>query len=97
MLPVSAAPFESNLAPGIAHVGEPGVTAPRLVHRAGPRYVEAAKRAITPLLEQVAVDKSILLLLRADTGAVAWADPALDLTGEVIKRLDAAPKPPKAP
>ena len=55
------------------------------------------ERAITPLLEQVAIDKGILLLLRADTGAVAWADPALDLTGEVIKRLDAAPKPPKAP
>ena len=55
------------------------------------------ERAITPLLEQVAIDKGILLLLRADTGAVAWADPALDLTGEVIERLDAAPKPPKAP
>jgi Skp family chaperone for outer membrane proteins len=56
------------------------------------------ERAITPLLEQVAIDKGIHLLLRADTGAVAWADPALDLTGEIIKRLDAAtPKPPKAP
>lgn len=56
------------------------------------------ERAITPLLEQVAIDRGIHLLLRADTGAVAWADPALDLTGEIIKRLDAAtPKPPKAP
>ena len=45
MLPVSAAPFESALAPGVARVGEPGVTAPRMVHRAGPRYTEAAKQA----------------------------------------------------
>ena len=45
VLPASAAPFESGLAPGIAHVGEPGVTAPRLVHRAGPRYTEAARQA----------------------------------------------------
>jgi Skp family chaperone for outer membrane proteins len=56
------------------------------------------ERAITPLLELVATGKGIHLLLRADTGAVAWADPALDLTGEIIKRLDAAtPKPPKTP
>jgi Skp family chaperone for outer membrane proteins len=56
------------------------------------------ERAITPLLGQIAIDKGLHLLLRADTGAVAWADPALDLTGEIIKRLDAAtPKPPKAP
>lgn len=59
------------------------------------------ERAITPLLEQVAIDKGIQMLLRADTGAVAWADPALDLTGEVIKRLDAttagSPKTPQKP
>ena len=55
-------------------------------------------RAITPLLEQVAIDRGVLLLLRADTGAVAWGDPSLDLTGEIIKRLDAAkPKPLKLP
>jgi Skp family chaperone for outer membrane proteins len=56
------------------------------------------ERALTPLLEQVAKAKGILLLLRADTGAIAWADPSLDLTGEIIARLDAAnPKPPKLP
>lgn len=45
VLPTSAAPFESDLAPGIARVGEPGVTAPRTVHRAGVRYIDAAKQA----------------------------------------------------
>jgi outer membrane protein len=54
------------------------------------------ERAITPLLEQVAIDRGIHLLLRADVGAVAWADPALDVTGDIIRRLDATtPKPPK--
>jgi Skp family chaperone for outer membrane proteins len=48
------------------------------------------ERAIMPLLERVAIDKHLHLLLRADTGAVAWADPALDLTGEIIRRLDAS-------
>ena len=36
--------FESDLAPGVAHVGEPGVTAPKLVHRAGPRYPKPPSR-----------------------------------------------------
>jgi outer membrane protein len=56
------------------------------------------EKAITPLLEQVATARGIHVLMRADTGAVAWADPSLDLTSDVIKRLDAAtskkPKPP---
>ena len=56
------------------------------------------ERALTPLLEQVANAKGILLLLRADTGAIAWADPSLDLTGEIITRLDVAnPRLPKLP
>ncbi len=45
MLPVSAAPFESALPSAVARVGEPGVTAPRTLHRAGPRYTDAAKQA----------------------------------------------------
>jgi Skp family chaperone for outer membrane proteins len=56
------------------------------------------ERIIGPLLELVAIDKGIQFMLRADTGAIAWADPALDLTGEVIRRLDAVTsKPTKLP
>lgn len=59
-------------------------------------------RALAPIVEQVALDKGLHILFRLDTGAIAWADPALDLTGDIIKRLDApktatVPKPPPAP
>jgi len=46
-------------------------------------------RALAPLVAQVAADKGIQVLLRIDGGAIAWADPALDLTADLIKRLDA--------
>jgi outer membrane protein len=54
-------------------------------------------RALTPVVEQVAVDKGLYILLRVDTGTIAWADPSLDITGDIIKRLDAttAPAPAK--
>jgi outer membrane protein len=56
-------------------------------------------RALTPIVEQAALDKSLYILLRVDTGTIAWADPSLDITGDIIKRLDAttAPGPPKLP
>lgn len=54
-------------------------------------------RAVTPLLAQVATDKKLHLLLRADAGAIAWASPDLDLTAEVVRRLDAMGRPIKRP
>lgn len=59
-------------------------------------------RKLTPIVEQVALDKGLYLLLRVDTGTIAWADPALDLTSDIVKRLDAtttaaSPKQPKMP
>jgi outer membrane protein len=47
-------------------------------------------RALAPIVAQVASEKSLVLLLRLDTGSIAWADPVIDLTADVIKRLDAA-------
>jgi Skp family chaperone for outer membrane proteins len=56
------------------------------------------ERAVTPVLQQVALDRGILLLFRSDSGAIAWAAPAIDLTGEVVKRLNASSsKPTKRP
>jgi outer membrane protein len=57
-------------------------------------------RRLSPVIEQIGHDRGIYLLLRVDTGAIAWADPAIDLTADVVKRLDAttspaAAKPPK--
>ena len=55
------------------------------------------QRKVLPLLQQAAQDKSIQILLsRADAGIV-WADPGLDLTDEVIKKLDAMGAKPAAP
>ena len=53
--------------------------------------LEFQKRLI-PLLQQVAQEKGLQLLLsRADAGIVWW-DPGLDLTVDLVKKLDAAPK-----
>ena len=59
-------------------------------------------RRLTPVVEQVALERGIYLLLRVDTGTIAWADSALDLTSDIVKRLDASTaqaiaKPPKGP
>jgi len=59
-------------------------------------------RVLGPIVAQVAREKGVQVLLRIDAGAVAWADPALDLTGEIVKSLDAAKpaapvKPPTNP
>lgn len=52
------------------------------------------QKKLLPLIQQVAQEKGIQLLLsRADAGIVWW-DPGLDLTGDVVKKLDVnAPKP----
>jgi outer membrane protein len=53
------------------------------------RDVESAFLAkIRPALDQVAKEKGLLLVINEDVGLVAWADPALDLTPEIIKRID---------
>ena len=59
------------------------------------------QRKVGPVIEAVSREKGLQLLFsQADSGLV-WADPGLDLTAEVIRRLDAAsaalqkPAPPK--
>jgi len=53
-------------------------------------------RALAPIVAQVALDKGVHILIRLDSGAIAWADPALDLTGDIVKRLDSAKIAPPA-
>jgi outer membrane protein len=53
------------------------------------------QKKLFPILQQLAKEKELhLLLSAADTGAIWW-EPGIDLTSEAIKRLDAAsaPKP----
>jgi len=51
-------------------------------------------KRVTPVLAQVATEKGLQILFNAQQAGFAWIDPGLDLTTEVIKKLDgAAPKP----
>ncbi|MBE3132006.1 MAG: OmpH family outer membrane protein [Acidobacteria bacterium] len=61
------------------------------------------QRRLAPVIQQVSVEKGLIILFsRADAGIV-WADSGLDLTADIIRRFDAAaatakpaaPKPPK--
>jgi outer membrane protein len=54
-------------------------------------------KKITPILQAVSAEKGLQILFNATEAGFAWADPALDLTAEVIKRFDAAGKPGAAP
>jgi Skp family chaperone for outer membrane proteins len=45
---------------------------------------------VVPMLEQLRKDKGLSLILWDVTGAILVANPALDLTGELVTRLDAA-------
>jgi outer membrane protein len=53
-------------------------------------------KKVTPILAQVATEKGLQVLFDEANSGVAWKDPGLDLTGDVIKKLDAGlPKPAK--
>lgn len=51
------------------------------------------EQKLMPVIQQVVTEKGVQILLsRADAGIV-WATPSLDLTSEVIQKLDAEQKP----
>ena len=43
---------------------------------------------LRPALDQVAKDRSLWLVFNEDAGLIAWASPVLDITGDVVKRID---------
>jgi outer membrane protein len=47
---------------------------------------------VTPLVEQIAKEKGLHAVFAADPGVVLYVRPGLDISDEVIKRLDAQPK-----
>jgi len=49
------------------------------------------ERRLLPVFAKVAQDKKIEMLFSSMDSGLLWADPALDLTTEVIRQLDAAP------
>jgi len=50
-------------------------------------------KKLSPIVEALANEKGLHLVFNASESGIAWAAPGLDLTGDVIKRLDAAAKP----
>ena len=55
-------------------------------------------KKVTPVIEQVAKEKGLQIVFDVTNAGIAWGDPGLDLTSEVIKKLDggkpvATPKP----
>ena len=54
-------------------------------------------KKLSPIIEQIAVEKGLQIVFNLAEAGVAWATPGLDLTGDVVKRLDAAARPAAAP
>jgi outer membrane protein len=54
------------------------------------------QRKLNPVLEAIGKEKNLHFILDAAGSGAVWADPGLDVTAEVIKRLDAN-KPAAAP
>jgi outer membrane protein len=48
------------------------------------------QRKLSPIIQQVAVEKGLQILLSQTDAGMVWAEPGLDLTNEIIKRFDAA-------
>jgi outer membrane protein len=48
------------------------------------------QRKVGPVIEAVSREKGLQLLFSYGDAGLVWADPGLDLTAEVIRRLDAA-------
>jgi outer membrane protein len=58
------------------------------------------QKKLMPVLQQVAQEKGLQMLLAYPDAGIVWADAGLDLSADVIKRMDAAaagtaPKPPQ--
>jgi outer membrane protein len=48
------------------------------------------QRKLSPIIQQLAVEKGLHILLSQTDAGLVWAEPGLDLTSEIIKRFDAA-------
>jgi outer membrane protein len=53
------------------------------------------QKKLFPLLQQLAQEKGLQMLLSQQDAGIIWAEPGIDLTAEAVKKLDAA-APPKA-
>jgi outer membrane protein len=54
-------------------------------------------KKMSPILDQLAAEKGLHLVFNAGQSGISWAAPGLDLTPEVIKKLDGAKAPSTPP
>ncbi len=52
-----------------------------------------SSKKLSPIVEELANEKGLHLRVQRAEAGIAWATPGLDLTSEVIKKLDAQAKP----
>ena len=52
------------------------------------------QQKLVPVIEQVALDKQLSFIFSASDGGLIWADPVLDVTQELIDKLDQASSTP---
>jgi Skp family chaperone for outer membrane proteins len=50
---------------------------------------DGLSKRVMPVIEQVAKEKGLHMVLGTETDALLWVHPGLDLTSEIVKRLDA--------
>ena len=55
-------------------------------------------KKLSPIIDQIASERGLLIVFNAPESGISWAAPGLDLTLDVVKKLDAAkggtaPKP----
>ena len=54
-------------------------------------------KKLSPILEQLGTEKGLQILFNAVESGIAWAMPGLDITADVVKKLDLVAKPGAAP
>ena len=54
-------------------------------------------KKLAPIVDAIAVEKALQIVFNASESGIAWAMPGLDLTADVIKKLDAITKPATTP
>ena len=54
-------------------------------------------KKLSPIIEAIALEKGLQIVFNLAEAGVAWATPGLDLTGDVVRKLDALAKPATAP
>src|SRR5262245_13457041 len=59
------------------------------------QLMQAFEQRIQPVLQQVGQEKGLHFIYNAPDSGIVWADPGLDVSADVIKKLDAAKPPAK--